>query len=130
MVMSSLDGERLAWTILPQLGISLLEWIQIILSLNMFRSALRFSRYELVALALYLIAAFVRVVAGAATVVQNLALQITAGIVASLLTYSGFVIIFNQSWALPSRQQLGGGIFVLVPTVLWEVHTRLFLDMK
>lgn len=128
--MSSLDGERLAWTILPQLGISLLEWIQIILSLNMFRSALRFSRYELVALALYLIAAFVRVVAGAATVVQNLALQITAGIVASLLTYSGFVIIFNQSWALPSRQQLGGGIFVLVPTVLWEVHTRLFLDMK
>ena len=126
---TSLSPDALAITIIPQLGISLVSWIQLILSLNLFRGIRHFRSSEFFALFLYIVAAFVRVIAGAATVTQNLALQLAAASVATGLVFAAFVIIYNQGFIPPSRQQWISAIFVVVPTFLWEAHTRIFMDM-
>lgn len=125
-----IDTTTLAWTILPQVGISLVSWIQVILSLNMYKGLCCFSRQDAFALGLYMIAAGVRVVAGGAAAAQVFVIQLTSAIISTLITYAGFILIFNQTWNLPTRQQVVGGLFIILPTSLWEVHTRLVVQMR
>lgn len=112
---------------LPQFGISLVGWAQTIFSLNRYRGLGAFTRPELYALFLYMVGAFTRVTAGASTIGDNFALQMTSAILGSLLSYSAFLLIYNNAVELPSRQQVQSSVLVVTLTVLWEIHGKIFV---
>tara|TARA_Y100000739_G_C20233583_1_gene295527 strand:- start:37 stop:456 length:420 start_codon:yes stop_codon:yes gene_type:complete len=119
------------WSVLPQIGISVIGWFSTILSLNRFRFKVReYSSPEKIALVLYIIASFTRVVAGGATVRKNFAMQLLSGILGSLLTFTAFIMIYNNNIDLPSKQQLQSIFLVIITTGLWEIHSRIFMTIN
>ena len=119
------------WAFLPQIGISTIGWFSTILSLNRFRC--RISEYSLpekIAFVLYMIASLTRVVAGGATVRKNFPMQLTAGILGSLLTFAAFIMIYNNNLELPSKQQIQSILLVMITTGLWEIHARIFMAIN
>ena len=116
--------------LLPQLGISITSWFQVILSMNRFKAFREFSIPERVGLCLYIFSAFVRVVSGASSAFDGFALQLISGCLASLINFASFLIVYNDSLTLPSRQQLQSAFLILVTTGLWEVYTRIFMSLK
>ena len=125
-----IDPTLLFYALLPQLGISIVQWSQVIFSLNKFRHVYHINRYEYFALGLYVAAAFVRVVSGAAGVMDYFWMQVASSVIASTLAFSGFIIIFNNTLSLPSRQQGISVVLIGITTTLWAVHNTLFLNVK
>ena len=111
----------------PQVGISLVSWLQLVFSMNRYRGVARFERIDLWALLLFLQGAFVRWMAALALVASSLPLQMAAALVASAISWAGFVLIFNGDLHLPSRQQWIALAMSLLVTLLWEVHNRLLV---
>lgn len=115
--------------LLPQAGIGILSWVQIILSMNRYQGIAHLKPIELLALTLFNISAAVRWVGSLALRTRSFEYQITAAVMGSILTWTAFVLIFNARLALPSRQQWGALIMTLVLTVLWEINGRLVFDI-
>lgn len=125
-----IDPSLLFHALLPQLGISIVQWSQVIFSLNKFRHIYHINKYEYFALCLYIAAAFVRVVSGATGVMDYFFMQVASSVIASTLAFSGFIIIFNNSLTLPSRQQGISIVLIGITTTLWTVHNTIFLNVK
>lgn len=115
--------------LLPQLGISVISWLQYILSLNRYRGVCSFTFAERCGLYLYLMAALVRVVSGSASALDGFALQLVSGCIGSLLAFSSFIVVYNNEITLPSRQQVKSIVLILATTALWEVHSRIFIAL-
>lgn len=116
-----------ALILLPQLFISIVSWIQLILSMNRFRGVLHFSRADAWALLLILHSGLVRWIATLSITNYTLSFQIVSALVGSLLAWISFVVIFNSGFILPSYQQLWALVMSLIITTLWEVTNRLAL---
>lgn len=106
---------------------AIFSWVQIILSLNRYQGIVRITFAEWIALLIYVGAGIVRVVASLATASSTLALQMTAATIGSLLAWSSFIVLYNDSVSLPSRQQMQSIVLGLGSTVLWELNGRLIV---
>ena len=126
---SSNDGSiSAAWLLLPQMAISLLGWSRTLLALNRFR--LRISRPEFLALVLFVSAGLTRCVTALATRRAGFAMQILAAGTASLMVWAGFILIFNNSFDVPSGQQWHSMVLVIVVSGMWEVHSRIMVNLS
>lgn len=118
-----------AWILLPHVLISLVSWIQLILSMNRFRGVLRFSRADVWALILFLHGGLVRWVAALSLTNGTLRFQLLSALVGTLLSWISFVVVFNTGFILPSYQQIWALGMSLLITALWEVNNRLVLQI-
>lgn len=116
-----------AWILLPQMLISIVSWIQLILSMNRFRGVFLFSRVDVWALLLFLHGGLVRWVAALSLTNGTIRFQILSALVGALLSWISFVVVFNSGFILPSYQQLWALVMSLLITALWEVSNRLAL---
>ena len=117
------------WILLPQFLISVLSWIQLILSMNRFRGVCMFTRTDVWALVVFLHSGFVRWIAALAVRGSTLRVQIFAAFVGTVLSWISFVIVFNEGFLLPSRQQWWALMMSVFVTSLWEVNSRLVIEM-
>lgn len=113
----------------PQVGISLVSWLQLVFSMNRYHGVTRFERIDLWALLLLMHGAFVRWMAALALVASSLPLQVAMALVASAISWAGFVLVFNAGLHLPSRQQWLALAMSVAVTLLWEVHNHLLLEV-
>lgn len=116
--------------LIPQFLISVVSWLQLILSINRFHGLDRFSRTDVWGLLVFLHAGFVRWIATLAIVAASMHFQIFMAFVAATLGWISFVVVFNEGFALPSRQQCLALVMSLVITVLWEVNNRMLTGMS
>ena len=116
--------------LIPQFLISLVSWLQLILSINRFRGFYQFSRNDIWSLLVFLHAAFVRWIAALAVVGSSVRFQIFAAYVSAVLGWTSFVVIFNEGFLLPSRQQVIALAMSLVITTLWEVNNRILTTLE
>lgn len=115
--------------LLPQFLISIVSWLQLILSINRFRGFNRFSRTDAWGLLVFLHAAFVRWIAALAVVGSSVRFQIFAAFVSAVLGWISFVIVFNEGFVLPSRQQVIALLMSIVITTLWELNNRILTNL-
>lgn len=116
--------------LIPQFLISLVSWLQLILSINRFRGFYQFSRNDIWSLLVFLHAAFVRWIAALAVVGSSVRFQIFAAYVSAVLGWISFVVVFNEGFLLPSRQQVIALAMSLVITTLWEVNNRILTNLE
>ena len=116
------SAHYLLW---PQFAISLVSWFQLLLSMNRYQGLRGLTRADVWAFALLLHAALLRWVAAIVVRSGAFELQIAAASVSACLAWISFVIVFNEGFLLPSRQQMGALLMSLVVTGLWEVNNRL-----
>lgn len=117
------------WIILPQFLISVVSWLQLILSMNRFRGVCMFTRTDLWALVIFLHSGFVRWIAALAVQGATLRFQIFAAFIGATLSWISFVIVFNEGFLLPSRQQWWALLMTAVVTSLWEINNRLVIQI-
>jgi len=122
-------GGMLASLVATQLAIAAFGWAQTILSLNRFRGLRRITHAEWYALAINMGSAAVRVVASLAAASASFALQLTAATVGSLLSWTAFLLIYNDEVRLPSWQQTQSIALGLVSTAMWELNGRIIVSL-
>lgn len=109
--------------------ISMVSWIQLILSMNRYHGILRFSRADVWALLLFLHGGLVRWIAALSLTSGTLRFQILSALVGAILSWISFVVVFNAGFILPSHQQLWALVMSLLITALWEISNRLSLQL-
>lgn len=117
-----------ALILLPHMGISVVSWIQLLLSMNRYRGVRHFSRADLWALLLFLHGGLVRWVSAMSMATENPRFQILSAAVGTTLGWVSFVVIFNAGFVFPSRQQWLAFVMSLIITTLWEVSNRLVIE--
>ena len=115
--------------LLPHLAIQFISWIQVVLSLNRFNGISRFTRPEVFGLFVYICTAFVRWTASLATTNASFSFQATTAVVGGLMSFTAFVIIYNDRISLPTRQQRNSILLVVVITTLWETVSRMMMNV-
>lgn len=124
------DGDETVYLVLlPQLAISLLSWAQIVLAINRYRGLCRFTAIEMWSLLLFLHSGFVRWIAALAIRSSSVMFQVSASCVGAILGWASFVVVFNEDFLLPTRQQTWALMITLMITALWEVNNRLIFSL-
>ena len=117
------------WILLPQVGISVVSWAQLVLSMNRYRGVLRFQRADLWALVLFLHGSFVRWIAALSVRNATLGFQLATAFLGAALGWTSFVLVFNEGFSLPTRQQSGALVMSLLVTGLWEINHRMTMEL-
>lgn len=115
--------------LVPQLFISIVSWLQLIFSINRYRGPLHFSRLDLWGLIIFLHAAFVRWITALSTHNGPFLFQTLMATIGATLSWISFVVVFNQSFHIPTRQQWTALALSILITFLWEFHNRLMIDL-
>jgi len=115
--------------LIPQVAISLLSWVQIVLSINRFDGVLEIGRINLWGLLLFLYTAFLRWIATLALRTELFHFQWLAALLAATIAWVGFVVIFNGDFFIPTRQQALSLLASLAITMLWEVNNRMLIQL-
>ena len=115
------------WIVLPHAAIALVNWGNIILSLNKFRGLRAFTPSEYLALLILMVSALVGGVTSLATRTSQFYFQLAAAFVRALMTWAAFVLVFNGSLTPPTVQQGQALVLALVSTGLWEVINRMMV---
>jgi len=115
--------------ILPQFGIVFITWIQLIFSLNRFNGVYKFTSPELSAFYLFIISGSCKWVAALSIRTSSFVFQLFSSLVGTLLYTSAFLILFNNKFGTPSKQQWFGLILSGCTTTLWEVQNRLVFNV-
>ena len=115
--------------LLPHLAIQFVSWMQIVLSLNRFSGVTRFTRPELIGLCIYIFTAFVRWTASLATTTSSFIFQLVVASIGGMMSFTAFIIIYNDRIDLPTRQQRNSIILVIVTTALWETVSRMLMSI-
>lgn len=133
LIQVNMESEPLTssalWILVPQLCISVVSWIQLVFSMNRFRGFHRFTTMDMWALLLFIHSGFVRWIAALAVKTSSVEFQITAALVSSTLGWISFVVVFNECFSFPSRQQRYSLFLSIIATGLWEVSNRLVFEM-
>ncbi len=116
--------------LLPQIGISIVSWLQLVFSMNRYRGVLAFTVTDMWALLLFLHGGFVRWIAALSVRTMNLEFQLMVSLIGAALGWASFVVVFNGGFVLPTRQQSVALLMSLIITALWEVNNRLIFHMK
>ena len=115
--------------LIPQMGISIISWAQLVFSINRYVGPFSFSSNDMWALLLYLHGGVVRWVAALSVHTSSLFFQIVSACIAAALGWASFVIIFNEDFVLPTRQQTWALLMSIVVTILWEVNNRMVISL-
>jgi hypothetical protein len=118
------------YLLLPQISIVFISWIQLIFSLNRFRGFLKFTSPELSAFYLFIISGASKWVAALSIRTSSFAFQLSSSLVGTALYGAAFVILYNNEFSLPTRQQNIGLLLSLVTSSLWEIQHRMVWEMK
>lgn len=114
--------------LIPQVLISGLSWVQLVFSINRYRGMSRFLLVDMWSLLILMDAAFVRWAAAIATVRASFAYQGILSVAATVLAWVSFALIYNEAFAVPTRQQVAALVASVCVAVLWEVNNRLLFD--
>lgn len=112
--------------LLPQIGIGIASWFQIVFSINRFNGLCRFHMTDLWGLMLFFHASFSRWVAVMSVRTSSFSYQLFVSMLSATLQWESFVIVFNKDFVLPTRQQTFSLVMTLLVTGLWEVNNALF----
>lgn len=112
-----------------QFCIAAIGWVSTILSLNRFRSVLKFTRPEVIGGGLYIVSGLCRAVAALATKSASASVQAITALMGSGMSWAAFIIIFNDSVALPSKQQVNAILLAVVTTGFWELQNYIVLHV-
>ena len=115
--------------ILPSLiGVALLiafiTWFRNMLSMNMFQEN-NITKTRVYALVLYILSGSCFVASSIAVMQQLPSIQFICSFLASVIGWQAFVIIFEGSYKLPTKQQLAALLQILILSGLWEFRTFL-----
>ena len=116
-----------AYLLIPQLLISILGWLRTLLALN--RMKWRITMAEGLGLVLFTSAGLVRCVTALSTRRSGIVLQLASAVVASLMVWAAFIVIFNNRFVPPTRQQWHSMILVIAVSSLWEAHSRIMVNL-
>lgn len=111
--------------ILPQILIVFISWMQLIFSLNRFKGILKFSSAELSSFYLFIISGACKWVSALSIKQNSFLFQLISSSIGTCLYGAGFVILYNDKFDVPSRQQNIGLFLSLVTSTLWEIQNRL-----
>lgn len=118
------------YLLLPQVAIVFISWIQLIFSLNRFRGFLKFTSPELSAFYLFIISGACKWVAALSIRTNSFGFQVSSSLVGTSLYGAAFVVLYNNEFGLPSKQQSVGLVLSLVTSTLWEIQHRMVWEMK
>ena len=111
----------------PALAIGLSNWFFQIFILNRFVSIRDFTKYELLALYLFVLGGYASFLAELCLLEENLlSLQLAASIFRTVVNWTAFLLVINESVAI-TRQQFGSLFLVLFTQGLWETQHILVL---
>jgi len=137
LVVSLAEVGETAPFLLPSLAaiscvIAVASWLRLLLSMN--RIPLSFSALGWcgvsekdlsirgTALCLFLVSAVCYFASAVAIMTQSPYVQFTGSLVASVLSWVAFVIVFNMSYECPSKEQFGALFQIVLLSILWEVR--------
>lgn len=114
--------------------IAVASWLRLLLSMN--RVSLSLSSLwcggnsvaasiRTTSLFLFLVSGVCYLAAALAIMTQSPYVQFAASFVASVLSWISFVIIFNENYSCPSREQFGALFQIVLLSILWEVRAYL-----
>lgn len=118
------------YLLLPQVAIVFISWIQLIFSLNRFRGFLNFTSPELSSFYLFIISGACKWVAALSIKTNSFGFQLSSSLVGTSLYGAAFVVLYNNEFGLPSKQQSIGLVLSLVTSTLWEVQHRMVWEME
>ena len=118
------------YLLLPQIAIVFISWIQLIFSLNRFRGILKFTSPELSAFYLFIISGACKWVAALSIRTNSFGFQLSSSLIGTALYGAAFVILYNNEFGLPTRQQNIGLVLSLITSSLWEIQHRMVWEMK
>ena len=118
------------YLLLPQIAIVFISWIQLIFSLNRFKGLLKFTSPELSAFYLFIISGACKWVAALSIRTNSFGFQLASSLIGTALYGSAFVILYNNEFGIPSKQQTIGLFLSLITSSLWEVQHRMVWEMK
>ena len=104
--------------------IALMTWFRNMLSMNMFHKEKR-NKARYFALILYLLAGTCFLASSLAVMQQDSVIQFTSSFAGSIIGWKGFVVVFEGSYRLPTKQQLAALLQILILSGLWELRTFL-----
>ena len=114
--------------IVPHIAIGIVNYFRTIFSLNRFRGCFQMSSAERIGFGLCMMSALVRWITSMSVLSESFAFQLFSGTMGSVTSWASFVVIYNNTIELPSRQQFQSLLFVLTSSALWEVVSRLMMD--
>lgn len=106
--------------------ISLLSWLQSILSMNLFKKNI--SRVRLLAILFYLLSGLSYLSSAIAIMNEDTLFQFICSVFGSIFSWIAFTVIFRGNLNVPTQQQLFSLVQILALTMLWELRTY-FINM-
>lgn len=115
--------------LIPQVCISAVSWGQYIFSVNRYRGAMNLTTSDLVSFIVLMNSALVRWVATLAVRSDNVTFQMLSAFIGSTLGWAAFVLVYNEDFLIPTRQQMMALLLSLTITMLWEINGRLVYEL-
>jgi hypothetical protein len=104
--------------------IATVTWIRNMLSMNMFKRETR-NRMRYSALLLYGLAGMCFISSSLGVMQQSSLIQFAASFVGSIVGWQAFLIIYEGDYRIPTAQQIGALVQILILSALWELRTYL-----
>jgi len=112
----------------PLIAISIITFFQFMYSMNRWRGLINISRPQQIGFLILTFASLIRWCSSMANIFSLVYIQFISGMFGSVFVWTAFVIIYNDTLTVPSRQQLEALVFQLVASGLWELVARLVSD--
>lgn len=102
--------------------IAITTWVRNMLSMNMFANS-NANKARRSALILYFLSGACFLASSFAVMSNDSVTQFTSSLIGSVIGWQGFVVIFEGTYGVPSRQQLAALVQILILSGLWEIRT-------
>tara|TARA_B100000214_G_C23973148_1_gene631288 strand:+ start:3121 stop:3528 length:408 start_codon:yes stop_codon:yes gene_type:complete len=123
-------SENAYYLLLPQIAIVFISWIQLVFSLNRFKGFFKFTAPELSSFYLFIISGASKWVAALSIRKKSFMFQLTSSLIGTALYGAAFVILYNNEFGLPTKQQSIGLLLSLITSFLWEFQHRMVWQME
>ena len=115
--------------LIPQICISMVSWGQYIFSVNRYRGVMNLTTSDLVSFIVLMNSALVRWVATLAVRSENVVFQMVSAFLGSTLGWTSFILVYNEDFLVPTKQQMVALLLSLTITMLWEINSRLVYEL-
>ena len=122
-------SELQALGLIPAISIGVINWFFQIFILNRFVGLTRFTRFELVALVLFVLGGIASFIAELCLLDKRLLpIQLSAALYRTFVNWCAFLLIINERLAI-TRQQIGSLFLVITTQLLWEAQHYIVLQL-
>ena len=84
---------------------------------------------DLVSFIVLMNSALVRWVATLAVRSENVVFQMVSAFLGSTLGWTSFILVYNEDFLVPTKQQMVALLLSLTITMLWEINSRLVYEL-